>query len=689
MEITTTTTTRLEYEKRIAACSKELIIGKHNALINALKQLNIASGANRAYIFKNYIDNEGNLCTQQTHALFDYGHLQDNFQPYQKPIVFDHEAPHWKKILESGEGLIEDISTAGTPERSIMERYGSVSLLLIPILTGDHWHGMMGFDDDEGETRWNELDKSFLKTAAGMVGSYVEKEFYISALIKSEERYRSIIENINEGYFELDLEGRFTFVNRKLCRMHRRTRREFIGMHYRETADADTGLLMKKTFETIYKTGIPHGIDEYKIIRKDGSIAIHENSVSLIEGDQGNKKGFRGIVRDVGEKKEQDAIRKKFHDNWFQVQKLESIATLAGGLAHDFNNLLMGIQGNTSLIMIKYNSDSFLEEKIKNIEKCVQSGSEITKQLLGFARGGKYEVKDLNLNAVVSEALKLFGRTRKDIRIHTDFTTGLNRIQGDSGQLGQIFLNLFLNAGQAMPDGGQLYIVTRNHKVDEEFAFLHDADPGKYALVTVEDTGSGMDETTKKRIFEPFFTTKEIGRGTGLGLASVYGIVKNHSGMITVDSEKEKGSRFRLYFPINPETAQAQSLSDHEDRDYTGTILVVDDEVMVLGITIEILEELGYRVLPVQTSKDAVEVFKKNSQSIDLVIMDIVMPDLNGFQTAKLLKEINNDVRLLYISGYPIDHERNIAVSFDHKLFLQKPFKMKELKEKIDEILSS
>ncbi|MFH1156564.1 MAG: ATP-binding protein [Pseudomonadota bacterium] len=678
----------LKYEKGIADCSKALISGKFNALTNAMERLLTACGAHRISFYLNYTDALGNLCARLTHESVARKEADHYRGRRLSQMVYAGVASGWQETMASDRCVTWPDLDRQIQDPDYVTAYGCVSLLMVPVFSGDHWHGFMGFEDCTTPRVWQEMDVRFLRTAAAMVGSYLEKEYYITALIKSEERYRSIIENINEGYFETDLGGVFTFVNRNLCTMHRRKKSEFIGLGYQDITDPETALLMKKTYATILKTGIPCHFDEYQIVRKDGSVAILEQSVTLIEDAQGEKRGFRGIVRDAGERKKQEAMKKQFHANCFEMQKLESIATLAGGLAHDFNNLLMGIQGNTSLIIAKCQPDPFLRAKIQNIENCISSGAEITRQLLGFARGGKYQVKSLVINSIIYNVLELFGRTRKDIRVFTEFQTDLRPVQGDAGQLEQIFLNLFLNAAQAMPQGGHLRVVTEAWVVDESFAFLHGAAVGDYVRISITDTGVGMDERTLKRIFEPFFTTREMGRGTGLGLASVYGIVKNHSGTITVESEKGKGSTFRLYFPadaaavtVKASTAPAREIRGRE------IILLVDDEAMVLDITSELLQELGYSVLPADSGFRALAVYEQHKSDIALVMMDVVMPDMNGFEIARQIMTLNPLVPILFLSGYPADHEKLDHVSFDHDMFLKKPFTMAQLKEKVDSVI--
>ena len=250
------------------------------------------------------------------------------------------------------------------------------------------------------------------------------------------------------------------------------------------------------------------------------------------------------FLRDITEKKR---LETRIH----QAQRMEAIGTLAGGLAHDFNNLLMAIQGNASLMLLRKDSSNPDYSRLKNIEQYIQNGAEITKQLLGFARGGKYQVRATDLNEIVKKSSAMLGRTKKEITIHTKCETEIWAVEVDTGQIQQVLMNLYINAWQAMPGGGELFIETENVKLDRSFVRPYSIRPGKYVKLSLTDTGVGMDENTRQRIFDPFFTTKAMGMGSGLGLASAYGIITNHGGIIDVHSKKGKGTTFSIYLPAS------------------------------------------------------------------------------------------------------------------------------------------
>lgn len=310
---------------------------------------------------------------------------------------------------------------------------------------------------------------------------------------------------------------------------------------------------------------------------------------------------------------------------------MEAIGTLAGGIAHDINNILMGIQGNASIVLMDIDPSDPQYEKLKNIEEYVISGSNLTKQLLGFARSGKYHVRAANLNELVEKTSGMFGRTKKEIRINTRFQDGIWAVEVDQSQIEQVLLNIYVNAWQAMPAGGDLYLDVKNIIIDEGYVKTYRINPGRYVRISITDTGVGMDDTVRQRIFDPFFTTKEMGRGTGLGLASAYGIIKNHGGFINVYSEIGKGTTFNIYLPVSDKKEINETIEPTEKIiKGSGTILFVDDEEMIISLGKEILEKLGYNVLLANGGGEALNVYKNNREKIDLVILDMIMPDLSG-----------------------------------------------------------
>jgi nitrogen-specific signal transduction histidine kinase len=385
-------------------------------------------------------------------------------------------------------------------------------------------------------------------------------------------------------------------------------------------------------------------------------------------------------LRDISEQKRLEAQIQ-------QVQKLEAIGTLAGGIAHDYNNLLMGILGNTSLMSLDIDPRHQHYEKLMNIEKYVQSGADLTKQLLGFAKGGKYEVKPIDISDLIEQSSEMFSRTKKEIRIHRKFQKDIWTVEVDPSQIEQVLLNLYVNAGQAMPGGGDLYLQTENVTFDENYAGSFSVKDGNYVKISVTDTGVGMDEKTLQRIFDPFFTTKDMNRGTGLGLASSYGIIKNHGGIIDAQSAIGWGATFNVCLPASKKEVIKEKQLDQETLKGNETVLLVDDEDMIIDVGSKILKSLGYRTLTAKDGEEAIEVYQANKSKIDVVILDVIMPGIGGGETYDGLKKINPKVKVLLSSGYSLDEQATEIMDRGCNGFIQKPFLIKQLSQKIRDIL--
>ena len=631
-------------------------------------------------------------------------------------------------------------------------------------------------------------------------------------LQESEEKYRSILEIMEEGYYEVDLAGNFTFFNDSVCKFFGYSRDEMFAMNNRQYSTTKMAALIYRLYNQVYKTGQPINFIDLEVIAKDGRTVILEGSASLMHDNSGQPIGFRGLFRDVTEhKKAEQALReseeryrklfdsvadfifthdvegrfitinrataenlgfkadqligrfiadfmfpkykKTFHEDYLaeirkkgfyegvsvyldrrgekryieyrntlveregkepyvtvvgrditervesqkemrilerqvqHAQRMEAIGTLAGGIAHNFNNLLMGIQGYISLMLMETDSDHPFHEKFKNIEKLVQSGAKLSGQLLGYAREGRYEVKPISLNDAVQETSDTFGTTRKEIKIHRDLAEDLFGVKADKVQIEQILLNLYVNAADAMHGGGSLYLNTMNATHKAMANKPYQVKPGNYVLLTVRDTGRGMDKETMERIFEPFFTTKGLAKGTGLGLASVYGILKSHGGYIDVESERGHGTTFYVYLPASKEVVVKEISPDEKFVMGNETILLVDDEELVLDAGAQLIEAMGYRAMKAKSGSEAVEVFRRNKDTVDLVILDVVMPEMSGGETFDRLKEIDTSIKVLLSSGYSLDGEAGEIMRRGCDGFIQKPFKLEKLSRKLREIL--
>ena len=431
---------------------------------------------------------------------------------------------------------------------------------------------------------------------------------------------------------------------------------------------------------------------ETRLRHKDGHwVWVLDRGRVVNRTPDGKPQWMYGTHLDITEKKEADEEREKLQAQLTQAKKMEAIGTLAGGIAHNFNNILMVIQGRASLMMLDKDPAHPDYEHLKGIEEYVGNAVELTRALLGFARGGKYEVKVTDLNDLVKRQSNMFGRTRKEIRVHGKYEQDLWKVEVDRGQIEQAMLNLFVNAWQAMPGGGDLFVQTENVALFEEDIKLFNVNPGRYAKVTVTDTGVGMDAAIREKIFEPFFSTKDIGRGSGLGLASLYGIVKNHGGFIKVYSEKGEGTTFAIYLPASDKDASTEGTEpERNEIDYGhGTVLLVDDEKMIVEVGKEMIEKLGYRPLTAVSGQEAVDLYVKRRKEIDLVILDMIMPGMGGGETYDRLKEADEDVRVLLASGYSINGKAKEIMDRGCVGFIQKPFSLNDLSTKIKQALES
>lgn len=522
----------------------------------------------------------------------------------------------------------------------------------------------------------------------GIARDITERKKTENALRKSEEKFSKLFLTSPIWMLLATVEeGRYIEVNDSFIKITGYSREDVIGK-----TSTEFGLWLNpeertEIVELLKKNGKFEAYPS-KFRMKNGDIRDFLWSAVLIEFN--NEQCALSALVDITDRKQVENERRRLQEHLMQAQKLEALGTLAGGIAHDFNNLLMGIQGRASLIQADEQKSPSLEENIKGIEKHVKSASKLTNQLLGFAREGKYEVMSTNLNELVQQTAQMFGRTRKEIDIRLNLHHHLQLVEIDRGQFEQVLINIFINAWQAMPGGGKLYLETENMNIDREYAEHHEVEQGNYVKLSITDTGVGMDEITRQRIFEPFYTTKEMGRGVGLGLASVYGIIKNHHGIINVYSEKGLGTTFNIYLPSSARLLRTgKKPVGEKSASGSETVLVVDDEEFVVDIGRKLLEKLGYNALVARSGEEALDIYLENAHQIDLVILDMIMPGMSGSKTFDRLLEINPDIKVLLSSGYSINGQAAGILEKGCSGFIQKPFNMQQLSEKVREILDT
>ena len=562
-------------------------------------------------------------------------------------------------------------------------RAGLRSMVLVPLISQDQVIGVLNL----GSTQPNVYTEADIKLAenigAQIAGAIANAELFAAirrgeeALRASEEKYRTLVENATEAIFIIQDE-KIKFPNYKTISLSGYSAEELSKISF-------TGLIHpddRKAVLDRYKRRIQgeeiSAIQTYRVLTKAGEeLWVQFNSVPITwEGRPATLNFGRDMTRE-----------KKLEAQFQTAQKMEAIGTLAGGIAHDFNNLLMGIQGHVSLMLFDLDPSHPHYESLKKIEAQVKNGANLSGQLLAFARRGKYEVKPTDVNKIIQQTSSMFERTKREINIHRKYQEGIWAIEVDRGQIEQVLMNLYVNGWQAMPEGGNLFVESRNVTLDRDNIKVFSAEPGNYVRISVRDTGTGMDQNTRQRIFDPFFTTKEMGRGTGLGLASVYGIIKNHGGFIDVYSEIGEGTIFNIYLPASDKKVSEDKRLSGEILRGKEMVLLVDDEETITEIMEKALTLTGYRVLPARGGEEAIELYKKNQNRIDLVVLDMIMPGMNGGKVFDRLREMNPGVKVILSSGYSMDGEASQIMDRGCSGFIQKPFGIKELSQKIREVL--
>jgi len=521
----------------------------------------------------------------------------------------------------------------------------------------------------------------------GIGEDVTESKAFHDDLQKSEERYRTVVENVGVGIV-IAQEGRLVFANK--------TMESFFGLSNEELLahpnpfefihPEDRDLVMNRHFRRLKGEDVP---EEYTFRVVDSQDTIHWISVNSVRIDWHGRPATLNFFSDITEQTRMEAEKEQLQVQLQQAQRLEALGTLAGGVAHDVNNLLMGIQGRSSLALMNTPSDDPNHAHLQSIENFVRSGARLTNQLLGLARSGKYEASDTDMNTIVSKVADMFGRTRKEITIDLELAEALWSVEVDQSQFEQVLMNMFVNAWQAMDGTGTLTLRTANRSLDENAAKKLNLDLGDYVTLAISDTGMGMDQNTQAKIFDPFFTTKDRGkeRGTGLGLASAYGVVKNHAGAIQVQSELKKGTTFTIYLPAVEIPAEPQPDSPKTVAFGSETILLIDDEEMILDVTSAILKDIGYQVIVANSGSEALEIFSTRRDEIDLIILDMIMPDMSGGEVLDRLKAIQPDCRVLLTSGYNLDGDAQEILDRGCKGFLQKPFTVEDLSRTIRDII--
>ncbi|MEW6265261.1 MAG: PAS domain S-box protein [Thermodesulfobacteriota bacterium] len=669
----------------------------------------------------------------------------------------------------------------------------------------------------DGRKRRVEISSALIRDSAGQprtvsqILDVTKRRAAEEALRESEEKFRTLLDSIEEGYFEVDLKGRLTYANDSFCRIMGYGREEMIGHSYKEFTSPRWAEITFRRVNEIFRTGQAAKDHLYEILTKDGSLRVLQGAASLLRDKSGQPLGFRGVAHDVTEsKRAEEALREseekfrtvmeanpdpvilydevgrvlyfnpaftrvfgwtleerlgqmmdqfvpaeEWDETWANIerlkagesfigfetrrytksgetipvsisaasyqdregrlagavvtirdvrsrmaleaqllhaQKMQAIGTLTSGIAHDFNNLLQAISGSVQLLMSRAKSDDQDVKYLTEIDQTVARASDLVQRLLTFGRKAQITLKPLNLNHEIRQAVAMLERTiPKMVAIETRLAADLKPINGDATQLAQVLLNLASNAKDAMPDGGRLIFETDNVTLtDEQARPSMEIQPGEYARLIVTDTGHGLDQETLAHIFEPFFTTKPLGAGAGLGLSLVYGIIKAHGGHITCRGRPGQGAVFELLFPAGQVEAAVPVAAEGGPETLPGgeeTILLVDDEMSIREVTADFLESLGYRVLQADSGEKALEIYQNRPEAVDLVVLDLGMPGMGGYNCLRELIKVKPTIRTIIASGYSADLKVKEALAAGARGFLGKPYRLKDLIMMVREIL--
>ena len=611
------------------------------------------------------------------------------------PYFVDEEdpAPASKRL---GRGLTEFVIRSGEPllatpsvfedlvRRGEAELIGAASLdwLGVPLMGSNGCIGALVVQSYSENVRFGERDRDILKFVSQQIATAIEHKRYEEALRRSEARYRSLILSAAYGIYRCTVGGRFLDVNPALIAMLGYSSvEEVLQLDARREVFFNPQEL-DRLIEDYRRTGSLNGV-EVQWKAKDSHVIVVRLSGRPVSGAEQPAEELEIIAEDITD-------RRQLEEQFRQAQKMEAVGRLAGGVAHDFNNLLMVINGYTEVLLEELNSGSAMYQKVHSIQQAADRAATLTRQLLAFSRKQLLELKVVDVNTVIGDMERLLRPLiGENISLITRLSPDAGRTRADAGQLEQVIMNLVVNAKDAMPEGGKITVQSSEVTVRQNFREHRFIQPGRYVVLSVSDTGHGMDKETQSRIFEPFFTTKEKGKGTGLGLSTVYGIVKQSAGYVFPQSEPGAGTTFYIYLPRVEEALEAISPAKKPENEKDGceTILLVEDEDSVRELVRETLAARGYRVLEAENGEAGLRIAAAHGDGIDILITDVVMPGMGGRELAKRLLKIRPRLGVLYLSGYTEDTILHQGALDPGTAFLQKPFTLQSLARKVREVL--
>lgn len=608
------------------------------------------------------------------------------------------EFKEWGWIVGYSMPIEEKYATVETFQRILLQILLIVSLavlLIITLLVKRQLHPITALTAASAEISTGNLTYEITSGGVGEIAALTKNfktmqtsiQKTISKLAKSEENLRITMKSIGDGVIATDENGLVVQLNPVAEKITGWSRREALGKTLKEifeiTSPEDGSVI--DTVEKVMSSGEIVDLGDYGILKNREGINFKvADSAAPIHNDNGQIVGVVLVFRDVTEEYE-------MKEQLQQSQKMDAIGQLAGGVAHDFNNMLGGIVGATELLK-RIHEEEETVELLDIIDQASTSAASLTKKLLAFSQKGKIESTPISVHKAITEATAILQRSiNKKVAIKTDFTASANNVVGDMSQLQNVFLNLGINAGHAMEkQGGTLTYRTTNIQIDQVYceASPFDITPGEFLQIEVEDTGCGIPLENITKIFEPFYTTKETGKGTGLGLAAVYGSIKQHHGAVTVYSEEGVGTKFHILLPLS-DSEVTQEEKETIPAKGEGTILVVDDEQIIRAMAQHMLETLGYKVILAVDGLDGIQKYTEHQQEIDLVIIDVIMPNLDGRSCFLQLQEINPAIKAILSSGFTKDADLNSLFSRGLLGFIHKPYRMVELSRILSQALAS
>lgn len=647
----------------------------------ALAAIGEFAGVDRTYVFlfrdpPSLMDNTHEWCAEGVSS--EMASLQglpvEGFPPVQ--VVREGRAYHVPRVVDLPEGCTE---------RREFEREAIQSLIAVPVQSAGRVLGFLGLDSVRSERTWSEDDIAMLRVVGEILANVIERQRALAAVAERERRLRFITDSMLDIVSQVGPDGRVEYVSPSVTRLLGYMPDDIVNRHGLELVHPEDADPLLASVRAASEAGASSCRVEYRYRHIDGRYVWFESAVRIVKDGAGALAGTVFTSRDISE-------RKQIEEQLREAQKLESVGRLAAGVAHDFNNLLTPIMGYSDLLRYQLRDLPESRGLVEEIARAAERSRDLVHQLLAFSRKQLLDLQPVDLGQVVSGVERLLRRTlRESIEFSIAASPEPCQVRADVGQLEQVIMNLAVNAQDAMPDGGSLRIRTAVVDLDASFCATHaELRPGRHALLSVADSGHGMDAETRSHVFEPFFTTREVGKGIGLGLATVYGIVKQHGGAIVLESEPGSGATFDVYLPALPAgPAESRKEAARQGLRYrrNETVMVVEDDDMVRELVVRVLEHLGCTVLAARTGEACLELLARHEGPLHLLLTDVVVPGLSGRELSERVARTFPAVKVVFMSGYTRDLVTRHGIPDDGFSFLQKPFSVATLVAKLGEVL--